>query len=256
MSLEKTLAEMNRTHGCYYPQEGAALYHHAVQELIRNHSVVVEVGVHYGRSGTVLMNALERGNPSSHLFFVDPWGTYGSAVWTAFNLIRSGFCTWREAAIEAFWGYTAGPAVVEILNSKWAERGLPISGIPGDLTAGLSFLQAYARHRSAHNRIGLYACRSDQGAIAVRSALGENPSWRLSLVHIDTEHNAAQARVDCRAWLPILRPGGVVAFHDVARYDATGTRRVFPGFDEALEAELRGFKKVGQYETLGVWCKG
>lgn len=57
----------------------------------------------------------------------------------------------------------------------------------------------------------------------------------LRMVFIDGAHDEESVREDIRAFYPLVRPGGLLAFHDCEVEDA-----VFPGVWRAYQAELEG----------------
>lgn len=59
------------------------------------------------------------------------------------------------------------------------------------------------------------------------------PDASLDVVFIDAYHDYQQGRADIQAWLPKVKPGGLLAGDD---YD----RDMYPGFVQAVDEELRG----------------
>lgn len=62
----------------------------------------------------------------------------------------------------------------------------------------------------------------------------------LDLVFIDGGHQYHEAKGDIEIWLPLIKPGGIVAVHDFEK-----TVKVWPGVDRAVRELL-----VGKYETV------
>ncbi len=63
-------------------------------------------------------------------------------------------------------------------------------------------------------------------------------SWSADAVFIDADHSEAAVRADIEAWLPIVKPGGILAGHD---YDEEGVRA-------AVDTIL---KPLGEVKTVG-----
>lgn len=69
---------------------------------------------------------------------------------------------------------------------------------------------------------------------------------RLRMIFIDGAHEEESVRHDIRAFLPLLRPGGLVALHDCEDEDAG-----FPGVWQAYRAELQSRSEVvGRVDSL------
>ncbi|WP_422927497.1 glycosyltransferase [Singulisphaera sp. PoT] len=68
----------------------------------------------------------------------------------------------------------------------------------------------------------------------------------VDLLHIDDDHSFDAVARDFYAWLPALRPGGCVLFHDTRSCE--GVRRFF----ENLEGEKR---EIPEHNGLGCWIK-
>jgi len=68
-----------------------------------------------------------------------------------------------------------------------------------------------------------------------------------SLIHIDGAHEDspdAGPRVDCRIWLPRLRPGGFACFHDYGME--------FDDVTKAVDHYTTGWEFVGNFERLAI----
>ena len=66
----------------------------------------------------------------------------------------------------------------------------------------------------------------------------------IDLLHIDGDHQLDGVVKDCELWLPKVKPGGSVCFHD---YGNPG----LPGVKEAVDKCLpHGWERVGVYDTL------
>jgi predicted O-methyltransferase YrrM len=85
-------------------------------------------------------------------------------------------------------------------------------------------------------------------------ALGwtEERRWPLiDLLHIDADHEAGEDRgpwLDCKLWLPKVKSGGIVAFHDYKRPSPGG--EVFPAVTKAVDHFTQGWEQLGLVETL------
>ena len=72
------------------------------------------------------------------------------------------------------------------------------------------------------------------------SALCTGP---IDLLHIDADHYDGIAQ-DCEKWLPKLKPGGVVCFHD---YESC-----FPAVTEAVNKYTAGWDHLGNWDGLAI----
>jgi predicted O-methyltransferase YrrM len=62
----------------------------------------------------------------------------------------------------------------------------------------------------------------------------------VNLIFIDGDHSYAACRADIEAWLPFVRPGGVIAFHDFGSRADGVTRAIFETIKAGRFAEIVG----------------
>ena len=62
----------------------------------------------------------------------------------------------------------------------------------------------------------------------------------LDLLFIDADHSEAACRADIAAWAPLVRPGGIVAFHDFGSRAEGVTRAIFEAIKDGCFAEIVG----------------
>lgn len=68
----------------------------------------------------------------------------------------------------------------------------------------------------------------------------------VDMVFIDGGHHYHEAKGDIRIWLPLIKPGGIVAVHDFEK-----TVKVWPGVDKAVRELLIGkYELISQVDTL------
>jgi len=72
----------------------------------------------------------------------------------------------------------------------------------------------------------------------------------LSLVFIDGGHSEQAALTDYRCWAPWLRPGGILAIHDIFPDPADGGQAPYRIYRLALESGL--FEEMMRVKTLGL----
>ena len=71
----------------------------------------------------------------------------------------------------------------------------------------------------------------------------------LSLVFIDGGHSLESALADYRCWAAWVRPGGILAVHDIFSDPAQGGQAPYEIYKLALASEL--FKELPMVNTLG-----
>ena len=85
------------------------------------------------------------------------------------------------------------------------------------------------------------------------SVAGNFPDASLDLVFIDADHRYEQTSADVRAWLPKVKPGGILCGHDYKRpwrhlwgHDRSGVKRAVD--------EILGKRRVRLFPGSSVWC--
>lgn len=113
--------------------------------------------------------------------------------------------TWVE--VGTYWGQSFGFAVVECLN-----RGKKIDMVGVDIFAwpheGQPMIQKF--HHEMRRVAGHY--RAIQGTSWEVAAQFEEAS--VDFVFIDADHIYEHVKKDVLAWLPKVKPGGIIAGHD------------------------------------------
>jgi len=161
----------------------------------------------------------------------------------------------------------------------WA-RSLPADPVvvnigAGNGTSGLAFLQArddlflwtIEKQRESSpfgclegewavlEKAGLWPCRR-YGYLHGDSA-AEGRNWKegsIDLVFVDADHSYAGCKADIEAWLPHIKPGGLLIVHDYKKDERfaqpiTGRAphpKAWHGVDQAVDELL-----VGSYEIVG-----
>lgn len=90
--------------------------------------------------------------------------------------------------------------------------------LPNPLGCGPSMLQSYQRNaaltrRFPHFRGIIGDSHDSETLMMVKNALNDRP---VDLLFIDGDHSELGVRSDCAMYGPLVRPGGVMAFHDIA----------------------------------------
>ncbi len=70
----------------------------------------------------------------------------------------------------------------------------------------------------------------------------------LDFILVDGDHSYEGCKGDILSWLPHLRPGGVIAFHDYQR-------DVWPDVQRAVDENTKGFHLVAHVDTLMILRK-
>lgn len=66
----------------------------------------------------------------------------------------------------------------------------------------------------------------------------------IDLLHIDAHHYEGGVDIDCRLWLPKLKSGGVVCFHDYAS--------TFPAVTDAVNKYTADYEDLGSWDSLAI----
>lgn len=72
--------------------------------------------------------------------------------------------------------------------------------------------------------------------------------YGIDLLHVDGNHQADGIRRDCELYLPKVKSGGVVSFHD---YGVS----MFPGIKQAVDQHMQGWEHVGDADVSTFWRK-
>lgn len=65
------------------------------------------------------------------------------------------------------------------------------------------------------------------------------------MVFIDADHSYEACKGDILAWLPNIKPGGIIALHDYRKQDTDIPTQEWPGVDKAVDELL-----MGEYEQV------
>lgn len=110
------------------------------------------------------------------------------------------------------------------------------------------------RKEQAHLRkAGLYGLHRVVRLLGKSYEIGENWPWPVDMVFMDGGHDHDTVRWDVEAWLPKVKPGGIIAFHD---YGLGGKYHIHAIKDVADEL-MAGHKVILHVETIkAFWQKG
>ena len=136
-----------------------------------------------------------------------------------------------------------------VLENKTGTQCFAIDHWRGDAHAG-SYDETTFKDVTAHNR-SHYAHFSTLIRSTFDEALDRFAQESIDLLHIDGHHTEEAVRHDLEAWLPKLRPGGILLLHDIAMHGRDfGVWKVWA----ELAARGRSWSFV-QPPGLGVWEK-
>lgn len=160
---------------------------------------IVEIGALYGKSAYV-MSCLSRRYDIGNILCIDPW-----------DLLVS-----ETEDLDV---------VASTLNQR--DRALIHQGFMMNLaTAGnVNFIRGFSK-----NALRVY----NQGFIV--SQMGEtNYSGKISLLHIDGNHDYEFVLIDCEKWSPMVQPGGWVIFDDYEWRFGDGPKKAGDRFVERIK---------------------
>ena len=136
-----------------------------------------------------------------------------------------------------------------VLENKTGTQCFAIDHWHGDAHAG-SYDETTFKDVTAHNRAH-YAPFSALIRSTFDEALDRFAEGSIDLLHIDGHHTEEAVRHDLEAWLPKLRPGGILLLHDIAMRG-----RDFGVWKVWAELADRGRSwSFAQPPGLGVWEK-
>ena len=114
--------------------------------------------------------------------------------------------TWRGDSFFTFCQAVAESKLPTVCYAVDHWRG---DGQAGEQTGDAQYLEV-AAHAAAHYKEFAYLMRTDFG-----SAAREFTDGSADLVHVDGFHSLEAVTQDFETWLPKLRDGGVMLFHDI-----------------------------------------
>jgi len=80
--------------------------------------------------------------------------------------------------------------------------------------ANVGQLEQDARHRATCERLAVFGDRSEVWRLRSDEAATKVPDGSLDFVYVDARHDFDAVLEDLEAWVPKVRPGGIVAGHD------------------------------------------
>jgi len=109
------------------------------------------------------------------------------------------------------------------------------------------------RKEQAHLRkAGLYGLHRVVRLLGKSYEIGENWPWPVDMVFVDGGHNHDTIRWDIEAWLPKVRRGGIMAFHDYG----IGGPCYLKGVNDVVDELMVGHEVVLHVETIkAFWQK-
>jgi hypothetical protein len=76
----------------------------------------------------------------------------------------------------------------------------------------------------------------------------------LGLVYIDGDHTYNGCKSDIKVWMPKLKQGGIMAFHDYNDFPNYGVKRAVIEFMKG-ENEINIIEEDGKQENIGAWIR-
>lgn len=190
-------------------------------------ATIVEIGVECGRSASIFLQCPENWG-ELHLIDARTYNATKGRRWL--SRLLGAFQSWRLEPVpwtgpqpdgapanfmDAYdpWPNFERPSDEEFQSSGWRPRSMGCEGMPGNMIYDLEITSEAAAERQKPEQI--------------------------DLLHIDGDHERG-VWDDCRLWLPKVRVGGVVVFHDYARKGADGEGDVFPQVTSAVNFYCSG----------------
>ncbi len=136
---------------------------------------IVEVGVAYGKSLAYLARKAIDAGKKTRLIGVDPW--------------------------ESVWGF-------------WDDLSILVDKEGGARQAFDAEMNRYAREELTRVEVWQQTSLDAAKRVAGWGVPIGHPSPPLSFVWIDAVHDYSHCKEDIAAWLPLIRPGGMIGGHD------------------------------------------
>jgi hypothetical protein len=177
---------------------------------------VVEVGSLVGKSASVLA-LLARRYRTGNVLAVDPWLAAAATQHDSPETVRVGLVNeWR-------W---------DVLPQDFAINTYPI-GI-----GGINFLQQES----------VKGCEIYKRDKAVESAVFGRTEYegRIAVMHIDGNHDYAQVKQDCEAWLPLLERNGWLILDDYIWAHGDGPKRVGDALLQQRASQIERWFECGK----------
>lgn len=171
--------------------------------------------------------------------------------------------------ISGWEGYYHSEADVETLHRL--ARMLPDRAVVTNIGAGLgtsALAMLEARQDLFILSIDTMACRAEQkhlreaglyGLHRVARLLGksyeigEHWPWLVDMVFVDGGHDYESVRLDIETWIPKVKRGGIIAFHDYG----PGGRHHIKAIKDVVDALMGGYEVILHEETIkAFWQKG
>lgn len=136
------------------------------------------------------------------------------------------------------------PDLTLYMVDSWEGQGKAYKGDSGDWHATLTQSKQDAYMAAAEERVAFAGDRARILQARSLDAAHDIPDGSLDFVFLDADHSETGVRADIEAWLPKLKPNGMIAGHDFGQGDN------FPGFgvDNAVNAFIA---KTGWTLLLG-----
>ena len=93
--------------------------------------------------------------------------------------------------------------------------------------------------QSGYMRYLVWHTTSEKAATDIRKVTTD-----IDMLHIDANHYRGGVDVDCQLWLPMLKSGGVVLFHDYASS--------FEAVTDSVDRYTEGWEDLGSWDSLAV----
>ncbi|MBC3880290.1 class I SAM-dependent methyltransferase [Undibacterium sp. LX40W] len=157
---------------------------------------VIEIGSLVGRSVAV-MCFLARRFELGKVLAIDPWQLH--------------------ASIQKDSPVTAGVD----LPGEWDYRMLPQDFCVNTLPVGLGYLNYYQAES-----VDAFNVYCEQKQITSAEFGVTNYEGKISVIHIDGNHDFEKVKLDCELWVPLIKPGGCLILDDYFWVHGDGPKRV------------------------------
>ena len=143
-------------------------------------------------------------------------------------------------------------AVVVNIGAGLGTSALAMLEVRNDLFILSIDIKACRQEQVHLRKAGLYGLHRVVRLLGKSHEIGEHWPWLVDMVFVDGGHDYESVRLDIEAWVPKVRPGGIVAFHDYG----PGGKYDIKAIKDVVDAMMAGHEVILYEPTIkAFWQK-